>query len=373
MTSIVAHLPQQSTAPANPHDYLLHRKPKPWPHALEPLTAAVLPDSTLARGQKAMRALIRHTTAASTRALFLIHGFAHSEAEYLLHAEVLRLSERMTLLRTASTLLYVNNRQSVPTEALIRLLMRYQEGTLRMLVHTARDVGHLCSEFLLLSATAHIWQRYQWVIYVSGPDTYLTPVATARIDLFVRNSTKALHADSFPSFSRHHRYALDVFLFRPSAGFLQHQPTKGGERMMLESTASESGGAAQAAEKSVYHSVWVNATAMCMAQRAFNGLPESVLHWVRETFRLERAALGKRAPWAACLRAPVYHCPLGAGGVWHTHNASAVREWLDSRASRLANGLAMVKLLDRVRDEHRDGDADGKAAQPEPRARNANG
>ena len=347
---LLAHeslMARQSTAPANPHDYLLHRKPKPWPHALEPLTAAFLPDDSLARGQQsAMRALIRHTSHKNARTtLFLIHGFAHSEAEYELHAQVLRLSHRMALLRTASTLLYINNREAMSTEALIHLLRLYQERTLRMLVHTNRDIGHLCSEFQLLAVTAHVWRHFKWVVYISGPDTYLTPVATARIDFFVKNSTKALHTDSFPSFSRHHRYALDVFLFRPSAGFLGPM----GATIDAEGGRASRDGREDSTllpEASMHQSVWLNATAMCMAHRAFNGLPETVLHWVRETYSLERAALGKRAPWAACLRSPVYHCPLGVGGVWHTHNASAVSEWLALRASRLAKGLEMVKVVE---------------------------
>lgn len=124
-------------------------------------------------------------------------------------------------------------------------------------------------------------------------DTYLTPVAAARIEHILRNSTKALHADNFPGPPRRHRYALDVFLFRPDAGFAIHGPGEAHDDA----------------------NIWTNATAMCMAHRAYNGLPETVLHWLRERFRLERGPLGKRAPWAGCLRAPVYHCELGLGGV----------------------------------------------------------
>lgn len=320
----------------NAHDYLLHRTPNEWPMEREHLTAAALPDGSVIRGeQAASKALLRYDPSSQPcSALFLVHGYAHGEQEYRLHASVLRLSQSMWLLRRSQTLVYVNNKDDVSTEALIDHISQYQPGTLRMLIHTARDVGHLCAEFQLLAATAHITCRYRWVVYISGPDTYLTPVATARIEFFVRNSTKALHADLFPAPPRHHRYALDTFLFRPAAGFML--PAKVEREVPSDD-----------------RSVWMNATAMCMAHRAFNGLPETVLHWVQETFGLGRASLGKRAPWAGCQRVPVYHCDIGLGGVWHTHNASAVREWLARRTELLARGVEMLRRIDWIEHERR--------------------
>ena len=46
---------------------------------------------------------------------------------------------------------------------------------------TGLDEGHQCSEFALLAATARVWRRYDWVVYASGPDEHLTPVAWERI------------------------------------------------------------------------------------------------------------------------------------------------------------------------------------------------
>lgn len=72
--------------------------------------------------------------------------------------------------------------------------------------------------------------------------------------------------------------------------------------------------------------LWDNATAICHAHRVYHGLPETVLQWMVKTFGLGRGVLGKRAPWKSCM--PSNNCALGEGGIWHTHNASAVRVWL---------------------------------------------
>ena len=321
-------VPGRNHPHANPHDFLLHRKPKPWPHEKETLTAAVLPNGTVLRTDVASAvAESRNST------LFLVHGYAHTAAQWSLHASVLALSRAMKLMRQSDYLLYINENATARAEMLIDQLERFQSGTLRMLIHTSRDIGHLCSEFQLLALSAHVWQRYAWVIYISGPDTYLTPVATAKIESYVRTSSMAMLADNFPSSpearrgSGVDRYALDVFMFRPSAGFLLRDR-----------------GAASAA--SGPRSIWTNATAVCMAHRGYHGLPETVLHWVQKTWNLERGALGKRASWGACVSRPVFHCPIGEGGVWHTHNTTLVQKWLDERPGILAAGKLMLRRVD---------------------------
>ena len=61
--------------------------------------------------------------------------------------------------------------------------------------------------------------------------------------------------------------------------------------------------------------------------------PETVLAWVAATYNLSVGAIGERAAWSRCKgggkrRGDVFSCPLGKGGVWHTHNASEVWDWL---------------------------------------------
>ena len=114
----------------------------------------MLPDGAIARGERAATSAFFANDPFGGQpcsALFLVHGYAHGDPEYRLHASVLRLSRSMWLLRYSHMLLYVNEKKHVQTEALIAHLSRYQMGTLRMLIHTARDIGHLCSEFQLLA------------------------------------------------------------------------------------------------------------------------------------------------------------------------------------------------------------------------------
>lgn len=151
-------------ASPNAHDWLLHRPhSREWHESSERLTAALLPDgSSVVRGEAAERSAAS-APAARPNYLFLVHGYAHAASAYKLQAAVLRLSNTSSLLRQSRTLLYVND-ASQDTAMLIDLLRHYQPRTLRMLIHTRRDIGHHCSEFQLLAATARFWLRHDYVV-----------------------------------------------------------------------------------------------------------------------------------------------------------------------------------------------------------------
>lgn len=305
---------------AHGHDFLLHRAPVVWPQPVQlPLSAAILEDGSVLSSAPANSA----PASSLRRILLVVKGFDHTPGDYAMHAAVLSLSNRTR----AMDVLLICNSVAVATPLLLASLRRYP-GALKYLVHTSLDVGHHCSEFQLLAATAWLWSRYEWVVYCSGPDEYLTPRAMERIHHLIADhrvrqvwadsfESNSLFADRFPSglsgdkdggplVYRHNgrsyigRYSLDVLLFR-TAALLSHAGAPHG-------------------------SVWWPATAVCTAHRAYHGLPETVLKWLSVSFNLSVNAVGERARWTACKGNA---CPIGRNSVWHTHNASAVKEWLD--------------------------------------------
>lgn len=329
-----------SGARPNGHDFLLHRRHSStaWPQRQLKLrlSAMVVPawNRTLVgdAANSATDAALRHRSPI----LFLVHGFAHSPEDYELHASVLQISRRSWLLRSMDACL-ISNSISNSTPALLSALRRYP-AAMRMLMHTDLDVGHQCSEFMLLAASAWLWSRYEWVVYCSGPDEYVTPSVSARLSTLIRAHREssvpelppAIFADPFPGalaggknvgplvVQRGHfmviqRYSLDLMLFRPAAVVAPHAV-----------------------------SVWWNATAVCTAQRAYHGLPETVLQWVSVSFNLSvrpisSGVLDTGAKLKQCKVTDEHvaaACSRGRApaGVWHTHNASAVREWLALRS-----------------------------------------
>ena len=297
-----------SGARPNGHDFLLHRRHKG--------TAPRAVQLELSSGSRAAPRL---------PVLLAVHGFNHTASDYELQATVLARSAASWLLRHSDLLLVVNS-LAVTSATLQNALQRYPVGGQRLLVHTGLDVGHLCSEFQLLAATSRIWSPYEWVLYLSGPDEHLVPLAVDRLTSLVQHDSTgaALFADSFPGAlaggknkgplvskadsNRDYvaRWALDVLLFRPAPLMLP-----GGRRS----------------------SVWWDATAVCTAQRAYHGLPETVLHWVKIEFNLSFGAIGIGSParWADSRQR--INTWVRTGSVWHTHNASAVHEWLSEAAN----------------------------------------
>ena len=307
-----------SGQPPNGHDFLLHRRHKAQPRELSlRLTAALFEDEGVLRDREADRALSEDHRMRNdrNRVLLIVHGFDHTRDDYELQAAVLALSRRSWLLSHVDVLLVVNN-LAVATDSLISALRRYP-GALRMLVHTSLDAGHQCSEVQLLAATTALWQRYPWVVYASGPDEHITPAAIDRIGALLQKPPRgvAVFADRFPGppgpvhggplvfDGRVRRYALDVIAFRTAP---------------LRRTGA-----------------WWNATAVCTAHRIYPGLPETVLSWMSVAHNLTFAPLGTPSlvrPLAKNREGP---CGEGCdGGVWHSHDAAAVREWLREAARR---------------------------------------
>jgi hypothetical protein len=237
-------------------------------------------------------------------------------------------------------LLYVNAPNASRVMLLDAMMQAYAlgPGATRMLIHTDRDNGHECAEFQLLDLTRRWWARYSWVVYCSGPDEFLTPSAVEHMQTLLSGASgtaatagerAVLHAFPFPRPSpppqicgfmgnasrcyRMSRHALDVFAFRPSGGFLIGKRASG--------------------------SIWANASAMCIAHRPYQGLPETVLWWLRVTWGLRVNSIGPQPPRRACKNGDasdmsVGPCeyprqPPGSAGVWHTHNLTAVHMWLD--------------------------------------------
>lgn len=256
----------------------------------------------------------------------------------------------------------------------------------RLLLQTSIDLGHQCAEFQLLDASRAVWARYEWVLYCSGPDEYITPLAVQRIDTLIseernhdntlsksanehdntntvnRTNSKHIHASDstikkmndggeapallvfpFPRPSppprfcgfrgnaslcvRMSRWSLDLFLFRPAGGFLPSPRATNGYQTYYKRSKPRSILLDETTE-----SIWSNATALCAGHRAYSGLAESVFWWMQATWSLKVQTIGRVAPLRSCkighLDESAGPCSEGSSGVWHTHNSSAVQLWL---------------------------------------------
>jgi len=141
-----------------------------------------------------------------------------------------------------------------------------------------------------LAASARVWARFPWVVR-THPDTYVTPVAIARLEELVSEMlarSTDFWGDTFPS-ATEPRLSMDYFLWRPS-----QMPW------------------------------WENATALCTRTAM---IPEAVLAVLIRAFRLRIGIIGGRAP---LLRASKRQ-QIGACGLWHTHNVTAVQHWVENR------------------------------------------
>lgn len=131
----------------------------------------------------------------------------------------------LTLLLTLTqplTLLLCDH-QTIQTSSLLRWLSLYTERgdhpPLRMLIHSALNMGYFCGEFHLLAASLPVWRRFPWVMYNSGPDSMLTPdggVAFARWLAIHRRAS--FLGFPFLSVPGQQRWTMDLFAFWPQTG-----------------------------------------------------------------------------------------------------------------------------------------------------------
>eukprot|EP00966_Prymnesium_polylepis_P170745 3947045-Prymnesium_polylepis.1 len=75
-----------------------------------------------------------------------------------------------------SALLLISNNGSVASATALRWLALYRNPPmLRMLVGTQVNMGYCCGELSAIAASVRIWSRFPWVLYSSGPDSFILP------------------------------------------------------------------------------------------------------------------------------------------------------------------------------------------------------
>jgi len=258
-----------------------------------PLVAVWAGDS-LAVGSDAPAAFARQTDL-DANVLFLVHSHRQQEAAFVAHAGVLMLSRDVELMQRAA-ILFVHNNGSTPVEALVRWLRGPYPMALRLLVHTSENAGFRCGEVHSLAGTAHVWGRFGWVIYASGPDNLMSPTAMRTIQASLVTG-RCMLLDPFVSRQDLRKWSMDCFGFRSACVRLA------GNR-----------------------SIWDNASTWCRTTQA---IPERILEDVATAANLSIQSLGLKK--TALMPEPcdklLQPCP-NAQGWWHAHNVSLVEQWL---------------------------------------------
>lgn len=139
--------------------------------------------------------------------------FAAAAAMHALRHDVQPAKAKLPI---AATLVVTNN-ASVRGEDLLRWLGSFQPPPrLRTILRSWRNMGYFCGELHALAAAAHVWRRFPWVLYTSGPDALLTPAGAATLARWIRQTEPNLTTptaylgDTFPSPPDRRRWSMCV-------------------------------------------------------------------------------------------------------------------------------------------------------------------
>eukprot|EP00316_Scyphosphaera_apsteinii_P023821 CAMPEP_0119311408 /NCGR_PEP_ID=MMETSP1333-20130426/22303_1 /TAXON_ID=418940 /ORGANISM="Scyphosphaera apsteinii, Strain RCC1455" /LENGTH=336 /DNA_ID=CAMNT_0007315771 /DNA_START=80 /DNA_END=1090 /DNA_ORIENTATION=- len=245
--------------------------------------------------------------------LFMV--LTHSRTlELSLHARILALSQQHWVVATSDMLLMCND-IAVSRAMLLNALRSYPQQ-LRMLIHTRVNLGYRCGHMHAMLASATVWSPYPWICYTSGPDIYLMPPFIAKMGVLLPDAAKhgvGLIADPFSRWpGSHSTLSMDVFVIRPHALVAANATAVHISEAWLGNVELhvEAGHAATA---------FANATATCLAT-LHN--PERLLFMMAKSLGLKMQPVGAHGRVNRRFRtAP-------RGGVWHTHNTSAVQAYL---------------------------------------------
>ena len=250
---------------------------------------------------------------APTDGLLFIHSHGQPREAYENSAHMLRLSSGTNPLVLRLSLVVANNNAMLNASALESWVVQqpYPMAT-RMMLKLAKNAGFNCGEFHSLNASRWLWSHFPWVLYTSGPDNLLGPAAFQHIEAAMRPMVAAIHLETFPHAKHHPKWALDVVAFNTSQIHINDS-----------------------------WSFWLNCVVECTmttAERVAKfgrytppPIPETVLERVRDRMRLQSTPLNLgRLPSLSDKRTRQKPFP---SGWWHSHNATAVHNWLDGAES----------------------------------------
>ena len=327
------------------------------------------------------------------RVLFLTHSHRQVE-EYAVGAAMFALSAAHPLVADSS-FAAISNNPRLSTFVLLEQLRHYPQRS-KYLIHTSSNAAYWCGEFFSLHHAMRLWSRFTWVVYMSGPDVYLTPDAVLRlghrmwqhggfdfrappmlggasdaqqrgalsdsVSASVRVSAQVaelawrwVRAGSSSSDSRAARGSNGnhnddggrgpTTLHLPAAFIADPFPApKHHTRWSMDCFAFRPAAftrvpantklplVAAPAALNASQSVFGDASAHCSCEGRYR-LTESVLGEVITQWNLTTAVIGGRAPWGK-----QSHHHMGRGGIWHAHNASVVAAFV--HRCRAAKGLA---------------------------------
>jgi hypothetical protein len=233
----------------------------------------------------------------------------------------LPLMQAVQLVRESAFLLFCNNKQ-VDTGVLISQLRAYPQRS-RWLMHSSRNEGYRCGEMLSLASSPSVWSRYAWVLH-THTDQLITPEFYLRLEVHLARlePSIAFVLDPFPGgYHRLPRYNMEVVVFRP-------------ELMWIPNTTDD--GASHTSQQ-VHDSIAPHGNRtvfdLCLEfctrpPTKFHAIPEDLLHIFSRQQKLKVDSTLGAAPKA--MRLWNGKTQLFPGGVWHTHNATAIAAYLSA-------------------------------------------
>ena len=228
-----------------------------------------------------------------------------------------------------------------------------------MLLHmTGANLGYSCGELHGLAATAHLWQRFPWVLTLSGPDVLALPRefellsrlladeykkagwkvrraaqeeeeeeavlnTTSNAAIASNSSTSRPTALLFDKFRKSKndplsyveaRYNMDLFIYFPRAWIAQ-PPSIRAVSMQNNPDA--------------VYSLWASAAAHCV--NSTRNRPEAILHVVQKEHNLSFRKIGNGSRGSLVDLHKWTQEPDAS--VWHTHNMPGLLRWLQSDRS----------------------------------------
>ena len=321
------------------------------------LTAGLSADGTILSGPSAEARLSKVAAATSregheARGLLLMASTRQAANEFAAAAEMYSLSGPALRL---SSMLLISNNDAHNVSTLLSWLRFFQAPPLelRMLIRMKLNVGYLCGNLLALAASVRIWAHFPWVLATSGPDSMLTPYGAGLLRRLVPQtnaaSTAAYLGDFFTGPSSwvvklhgkdpqrwpptmypeeaYRRYSMDVFAFWP-------------ERYLVHGEQEVS-------------SLWRNATRWCLfgfgpcdrqmprlpyVGRTDSPIPESLLNELRKRSNLtfEVVPAGSRGTPSPDQKRTLAAPMSRTAYAWHSHNSSAVFQWVYRQRMRKA-------------------------------------
>ena len=285
----------------------------------ERVSAALLPNGSIACASEADAAL--DSLEEDRGGLVLVHSHRQRIHDFEDHARAFgaHLAERpqSPLLRRASLLLINNNAAELYKRASFGSKVKHGSTAedpigwlraygnvpwrIRLLITTSLNVGYFCGELHALAALSPITSRFPWVLAFSGPDALPTPIGLRYLDHHVKQtmSEYTFFHDHFPAPRNHLRVSMDIFLYKSSSA--SH---------LFEAAAG-----------------------VCL--REVNRIPEVIVAEVVLAQNLTHKSISDHKAWTTWQTKLSRTRPPNHAVVWHVHNESARRRWIEHEERRV--------------------------------------